>query len=85
MNTHGPIQAELIALMNGMAKAIDETFKDAMGQRWGFALLVFPFGETLDHRMNYISNSHREDMIAACKEFVARNEGRMTAEPKGKQ
>ena len=42
---------------------------------YGFALLIFGTGKS-DGRMNYISNSNREDMLAALHELLARFEGR---------
>lgn len=38
---------------------------------WGFALLLFTFGE--GGSLFYIGNGDREDMIKAMKEFIARN------------
>lgn len=68
------------AQMNALGRAIDEIFngKDVPPEKkeWGFALLVFRFGQGDDHRSNYLSNANREDMIATMKEFIARAEGR---------
>lgn len=81
MKTHGPIQEETRELMNTVATALDTIFNGENckkeDKKWGFALLVFPFGEKPNGRMNYISNGHREDMIVALKEFIARSEGRV--------
>ncbi|HEV7371248.1 hypothetical protein [Arenibaculum sp.] len=60
--------------MQALAKAIDKVVKP-----YGFALLVFPFGAADsegEHRMNYISNARREEMLVAMKEFIAAHEGR---------
>lgn len=74
--THGPIQKEQHAAMNSLARGVDAILNpEGHGKEWGFCLLVFPFGEPSDPRMNYISNGHRQDMIIALKEFIARNEG----------
>jgi hypothetical protein len=71
MTDHRPIQPELHNAMNELAYVLDAYFKP-----YGFALLVFPFGDTEDARMNYISNAPREDMLIAMKEFIAHNEAR---------
>lgn len=66
--------------MQDLGRVIDAFFNGEgtpPGQKkWGFALLVFKFGQGDDHRSNYISNSNREDMLATMKEFIARAEGR---------
>lgn len=71
-----PIDPQYRAMMNRVAKALDEGFKPN-----GFCLLVFPLGEKPDGRINYISNANREDMLLALKEFIARHEGRVPSEP----
>lgn len=74
--THGPITEETREGMNALAKIINIGLNgESLDKKWGFALLVFPFGEVPEGRMNYISNGKREDMVVALKEFVARNEG----------
>ena len=78
-NTHGPIQDEVYIEMNVLGGVLDEVFngKNQKGKsrKFGFALLVFPFGEDDGtHRMNYISNSKRKDMIKAMKEFISKEE-----------
>lgn len=85
--THTPIQEETRAVMNALAQAIDEALNGPTvlhAKKWGFALLVFPFGEPGRDRMNYISNGHREDVLVAIKELAARWEGRYV-EPEGRQ
>lgn len=52
---------------------------------FGFALLVFPFGDKPKGRMNYISNAQRADMLIAMKEFIARSEGFDVDTPDTKQ
>ncbi len=64
--------------MNAIAQALDELLNgDARPKLFGFCLLVFPFGEAPEGRINYICNAERSDMIASMKEFIARNEGRL--------
>jgi hypothetical protein len=74
-----PIQAKFRAEMNDIATALDETFNgDAKGsaRKTGFALLVFPFGETEGPRCNFISNgADRKMVVTLFKEMIARFEG----------
>jgi hypothetical protein len=71
-----PIEEKMRQVMNDIGHVIGREIKKS-GERYGFALLVFPMGENEPHdRMNYISNARREDMLAAMKEFIARVEGR---------
>ena len=82
-----PIQSDFYRLMNSLAPALDDMFNGgAKGtdRKIGFALLVFPFGETEGGRVNYISNAERAEMLVAMKEFIARAEGRYF-EPENKQ
>ena len=74
------IEAEYVAQMNAIAKAIDDTLngedcpKDK--KKTGFVLLVFPFGQVDGTRLNYISNGERGDVLASMREVIARSEGR---------
>jgi len=70
-----PIEPEVVEQMNTLGHAIDEMFNPDGKKKWGFALLVFKFGQGNDHRSNYISNADRADMLATMKEFIARAEG----------
>lgn len=59
---------------NQFAQALDKVLeKDIYGQRMGFIVIAFPFGE-IDGRADYISNAKREDMIKFLKETVDRFE-----------
>lgn len=63
--------------MNELAGGLDSIFngvKKGADRDVGFMLLVFPFGESAG-RINYISNSDRESMLVAMKEFIAKHEG----------
>jgi len=63
-----------------MAEGIDKSLNgDAKkGEREnGFILLVFPFNASDGAKVNYVSNTSREDTVAALKEIVARFEGRV--------
>lgn len=79
-----PIQPEYYEMLNGLARGIDQILNGESGAKdVGFALLMFPFGDKPDGRVNYISNAEREDMLAAMKEFIARAEGRYIEKEKG--
>lgn len=75
-----PIQAEHHALMNALAHGVDEALNGprqiGIKPRLGFVLLVAEFGKIDGGRVNYISNGNREDMLAMCREYLARAEGR---------
>jgi len=85
-NDHGPVSPEARETLNFLARLIDGYLNENMGKRkWGFALLMYPFGERPDsNRMNYIGNGEREDVLIAIKELAARWEGRYQ-KPKAKQ
>lgn len=79
MSDHQEIQAETREAMNGLARGIDKILNGdgAEAKRWGFALLVYPFGEGPHRdRMNYIGNGERDHVLVAIKELAARWEGR---------
>lgn len=42
-------------------------------ERWGFFVMVFPFGEGEQNRCNYCSNAQREDVIKTIKEWLVRS------------
>lgn len=94
MSTAGPLQEQYQATLKELARFLDSCLNgDAKGdeRKLGFALLMFEFGEApTSDRINYISNSRRDDMVCALKELVARFEGRhieetQTAVPTEKQ
>lgn len=78
MSPRGPNKPQLErieAAARGMADSIDHALDQAMegdGQRVGFALFLFTFGE--GGWMTYVANAKREDMIASVLEFVGRQE-----------
>ena len=81
-----PIEEAYRAEMNALADVLDQLFNgEAKGKERtvGFALLVFEFGD--NKRMNYISNSRRDDVLCAMKEFIAHAEGRTVEQPTGEQ
>lgn len=66
-----PIEPQYRDMMNALATGINEVLGGL-----GFALLMFEHGNVEGGRVNYISNSNREDMISAMREWLARAEGR---------
>lgn len=85
-NSHGAIQDDYLALMNALAKTIDELLNGDRPKEVGFVLLMFSLGDpTPESRMNYISNAQRSDVITSLKEFIANIEGRKMKEPKEMQ
>jgi hypothetical protein len=73
-----PIEQKYRDHMNKVMAALTQLFPGT-----GVALLVFEFGDA--KRINWISNADRTDMIAAMKEFIARNEGTYQPAPEAKQ
>lgn len=69
---HDPIRPEHRQTMNEIGKILDHAINPSGERKYGFAFLVFDFGT--GGYMNYISNSNREDMLIAMKEFIARNQ-----------
>lgn len=76
MSTHGPIEDEYAKQMNALAMFLDDYLNSGgLPKKVGFALLIYEFGAAQGARMNYIGNGHREDVLIALKELVARWEG----------
>jgi hypothetical protein len=63
---HGPMDEAIIQTANKIGGLIGAS----LPPQWGFALLIFPFGES-EGRMNYISNANRETMLRSLEELVA--------------
>ena len=58
------------AMLQNIARDIQEQLPDGMG----FALLAYEFEDvTKDKKMLYVSNSNREDVMAAMVEFLEKN------------
>lgn len=55
---------------NDLAKMVEQNIP----KEYGFCLLLFPFGEGDDNRMQYISNGNREDIVKAMKEWIKKTE-----------
>jgi len=72
------VQPDLEAILNDIAGVLSEILEG-----YGFALFLFEFGE--DNLLNYISNAHRDDMVATLREFIAAHEGRIQPTPETDQ
>lgn len=73
-----PIEPVLRELMNDIGRILHQALKEETArssERYGFALLMFGLSGDESCRMNYICDCSREDMLAALKEFIARNGG----------
>lgn len=58
---------------NNVLQNIAKDIKAKLPKGMGFALLAYEFGEGDDKRMLYVSNSNREDVMAAMVEFLEKN------------
>lgn len=58
------------AELERLSRTLGSIMADAMPPGVGFTLLVFDFGER--GNLAYISNAVREDMLAAMREFIAK-------------
>ncbi len=74
------VAADLEAPMNSLAEVIREVVEP-----FGFALLVFGRDDSTGGRMNYVSNSNRDDICVAMREFIAAHESRLLDGPVTKQ
>jgi hypothetical protein len=62
-----------------LAGALDDILAEKVGERIGFCLLVFPFGEKpegADAGADYVANARRSNMIKFLKETADRLENR---------
>lgn len=70
----GPIQPDLIVVMNRIAHSLDNILNgEERPKRNGFVLLIFPF-DGREGRANYISNAERADVMTLLKEQIVRFE-----------
>ena len=77
----GPVSPQFLAKMQHLAIDLDRIFngtKKGADKTTGFVLMVFAFGEQkegdAEHRVNYISNSERNDIQKLMREQVERFE-----------
>ena len=74
-----PIEPQYREQMNAVAGALDQVFNGSLKGKdrpTGFVLLVFPFGEAVEGRCNFISNgADRKDVVTLFREMIARFEG----------
>jgi hypothetical protein len=87
-----PIEPRYERQMNALAQAIDQLFNGDTAmprgrsirsdeRKVGFVLLVFPFGDYVEGRCNFISNgADRKDVVVLFKEMIARFEGQPDVE-----
>lgn len=73
---HGPIEADQHALMNAIARSLDDVFNPGDTRKVAFVVLTAKFGDYEGGRVNYISNGARADIVSMMKETIARFEGR---------
>lgn len=83
MELEQPIEPNVAGIMNDIGRILAEAIREC-DPNYGFALFVFRFGHGDDHRISYISNASRDDMLATLKEFIARAEGRYVEPEEGR-
>jgi hypothetical protein len=72
-----PIDSQYVAMMSGLAKDLDAILNGGLSgndRKIAFVLLITEFGN-IEGRVNYISNSIREDVVTMLKEIISRFEG----------
>jgi hypothetical protein len=82
-----PISEEYRKQMVMLARYLDRIFNGkTVGpeRKTGFVLMVFPYGEHMTSRCNYLSNgADRKDVVVLMKEMIARFEGQPELTGKG--
>lgn len=63
-----------VEAMDILAKSLDDLLPTIYGQRMGFALFTFPFGDEEGLVGDWISNSERGDMIKFMRDIADRLE-----------
>ena len=67
-----------------LAPKLDATLHAQLGERMGFTLFIFNFGEPgEDDFVSYISNAQRADMIKTVEQWFARQKAGITTDPLG--
>ena len=75
------IDPEYVAHLNGIARFLDNEFKNGGERRVGFVLLMFPFGDEPNGRVNYISNgADRKEIVVLFKDLIERFTAEMKPE-----
>jgi hypothetical protein len=73
---HRPIQEQYKEKMNKLAALLDDYFNpDPNNKQTCFVLLISPFGDRPDGRVNYISNGRRKECTKLLREVLARFDG----------
>lgn len=76
MSDHDNFDPAMARHGKAIMMTIDEWLNpDPENKKIGIAILMFPFGDDPDGRMNYMSNASRPEMIKAMKELLANMEG----------
>lgn len=83
MEQEQPIEPNVAEIMNDIGRILAGAIREC-DPDYGFALFVFRFGQGSGHRISYISNAERADMLATLKEFIARAEGRYVEPQEGR-
>jgi hypothetical protein len=65
-----PIEERHRGKMRILAEALDLIFNEDGTKETAFCLLVAPFGEDPDGRVNYISNAQRKDMLDMMRAYL---------------
>lgn len=61
-------------LIKARLRHVAHVLEDMLPEGYGFTLLTYQFGENPDNRLNYVSNSNREDVVKAMKEWIEKTE-----------
>lgn len=61
-------------LSNSVMQDLAKLIASKLGKKYGFFLMVYEHNSN-SGRSNYVSNSNREDVIKAMKEFIEKTEG----------
>lgn len=68
-----PIDPSVSALMNSLARGVDEVLNGGGPRHTGFVLMAFPLNAEIG-RANYISNVQRPDVVQLLRAQLARFE-----------
>jgi hypothetical protein len=59
-------QQDMRRRLNDIAHTVDERLPEGHG----FIVLAFPFGQSTENRLQYVSNANREDALKVMKEWM---------------
>ena len=63
-------QKEIQEMVKSKMQRIATGVEQELPPNFGFVVLAFPFGESGQNELMYVSNSNRDDVIKAMMEFV---------------